>query len=60
MQTGQQAMVDYSEVFQGDTEALSYHLVQEHHTKLKIEAQWLTASGKATMQCDLSKRDKHG
>lgn len=52
-------LIDYSEHF--DTaEALSWHLIQDYAEQVQKEANMMVRSGKATMSCDLSKRDKHG
>lgn len=55
-----QATIDYSEYFDGDVEALSYHLMLPYREQMNKEAELRTRSGHATMVCDLSKREKHG
>ena len=48
------------ELFFTCTDALSYHLMLENNKRLQIEADMLVKAGKATMSCDITKRDKHG
>ena len=53
------AHIDYSEHFPTPDE-LAEHCMMAHHDRIQVEAEMLTKAGKATMQCDLSKRNKHG
>jgi len=52
-------VMDYSEHFDC-AETLAKHCMMAHHDRIQVEAEMLTRAGKATMSCDLSKRDKPG
>jgi len=54
-----ETVIDFTEHFDGADE-LAQHCMLAHHDRMQVEAELLTRAGKATMQCDLSKRDKHG